>query len=108
MGLTFFNVLYDGINIDGGLHLFSLQEIEEALNDITYIKEGCIPIAHLLEGRHLVIDQSILKNKNRNYLALVELEYEPLNLNFELFMDSYILSQGESFWEWPIYSSENY
>ncbi len=31
-----------------------------------------------------------------------------MKLNFEIFLDRYIMSQGADFWEWNIYTAENY
>ncbi|KAA6446954.1 SMI1/KNR4 family protein [Bacillus swezeyi] len=108
-GADIFDLLYAGCNIGGGLHLFSLNEVEESLKKLTYLKKEHVPIAHLLEGSLLLVDQKILKANNRNYLVLFSgLEYKPLNSNFELFIDRFVLSQGENFWEWPIYTAENY
>ncbi|NPC93411.1 SMI1/KNR4 family protein [Bacillus sp. WMMC1349] len=108
-GADIFDLLSEGSNIGGGLHLFNLNQVNHDLHELTHLEEEYIPIAHLLEGSHLLIDQRILKKERRNYLVLFSgIDYEPLNLNFELFMDRYILSQGQNFWEWPIYTAENY
>ncbi|AEP86925.1 conserved hypothetical protein [Bacillus spizizenii TU-B-10] len=105
-----FEVLADGENIGGGLYLFSLEEIEEELK-YEDLFEGIngIPIGHLLEGCHLMIDKDKLDKGDPNYLFIFQLgEYTPLNVNFEIFIDRYIQSNGATFWEWRYYTAENY
>ncbi|MCY8565307.1 SMI1/KNR4 family protein [Bacillus sonorensis] len=110
-GARIFDILSDGENIGGGLHLFSLEEIEEELGYVELF-EGVngIPIGHLLEECHLIIDKDRLNQGDPNYLYLFEdgLDYKPLNLNFEIFLDRYIMCQGEAFWEWSYRTAENY
>ncbi|KRF54827.1 hypothetical protein ASG97_05380 [Bacillus sp. Soil745] len=98
----------DDINIGGGLEIFSLDEIKE-YQEIEYLSEHGIPIAHLLNDCYLILDTEKLKSGNPNYLCIMEFtELSSLNLNFEIFLDRYIISQGEVFWSWPIYTAENY
>lgn len=109
-GAKIFEVLADGENIGGGLYLFSLEEIEEELK-YEDLFEGIngIPIGHLLEGCHLMIDKDKLDKGDPNYLFIFQLgEYTPLNVNFEIFIDRYIQSNGATFWEWRYYTAENY
>lgn len=50
-----------------------------------------------------------VKNNQPNYLYLCSfLESMPLNLNLELFVDRYIISQGSNFWDWPVYTADNF
>ena len=98
----------DGVNIGGGLHLFSLDDIKET-QEVEYISEHGIPIAHLLEDCYLILDIEKLKSRDPNYLNILEFtDIKILNLNFEIFLDRYIISQGVPFWSWPIYTAENY
>ncbi len=98
----------DGVNIGGGLHLFSLDDIKET-QEVEYISEHGIPIAHLLEDCYLILDIEKLKSGDPNYLNILEFtDIKTLNLNFEIFLDRYIISQGVPFWSWPIYTAENY
>ncbi|MCY8025305.1 SMI1/KNR4 family protein [Bacillus sonorensis] len=110
-GARIFDIISDGENIGGGLHLFSLEEIEEELEYVELF-EGIngIPIGHLLEECHLIIDKDRLKQGDPNYLYLFEdgLDYKSLNLNFEIFLDRYIMCQGEAFLEWSYRTAENY
>ena len=93
-GARIFDIISDGENIGGGLHLFSLEEVEEQLGYVELF-EGVngIPIGHLLEECHLMIDKNRIDQGDPNYLYLFEdgLEYTPLNLNFEIFLDRYIM-----------------
>lgn len=98
----------DGVNIGGGLEIFSLDEIKEH-QEIEYISEHGIPIAHLLNDCYLILDTEKLKVGDPNYLNILEFtDIKILNLNFEIFLDRYIISQGVPFWSWPIYTAENY
>lgn len=69
-----------------------------------------IPVGHLLEECDLIIDRERLKEGDPNYLYLLEdgLEYKPLDLNFEIFLDRYVMCHGQPFWEWRYYTAENY
>lgn len=105
--------IYESIDEDGdklgdGLEIFSLDEIKE-YQEIEYLSEHGIPIAHLLEDCYLILDTDKLKGGDPNYLNIMEFtDLSSLNLNFEIFLDRYIISQGEAFWSWPIYTAENY
>ncbi|MCY9138087.1 SMI1/KNR4 family protein [Peribacillus frigoritolerans] len=105
--------IYESIDEDGdklgdGLEIFSLDEIKE-YQEIEYLSEHGIPIAHLLEDCYLILDTEKLKVGNPNYLNILEFtELASPNLNFEIFLDRYIISQGVVFWDWPIYTAENY
>ncbi|MEY8757924.1 SMI1/KNR4 family protein [Peribacillus frigoritolerans] len=80
----------DGVNIGGGLHLFSLDNIKET-QEVEYISEHGIPIAHLLEDCYLILDIEKLKSGDSNYLNILEFtDIKTLNLNFEIFLDHYI------------------
>ncbi|WHX66040.1 SMI1/KNR4 family protein [Peribacillus frigoritolerans] len=98
----------DDINIGGGLHLFSLDEVKEA-QELELMEGLGLPIGHLLGDCYLILDTEKLKVGNPNYLNILEfIELTSLNLNFEIFLDRYIISQGVPFWSWPIYTAENY
>lgn len=98
----------DDINIGGGLHLFSLDEVKEA-QELELMEGLGIPIGHLLGDCYLILDTEKLKIGDPNYLNILEFtELASPNLNFEIFLDRYIISQGVVFWDWPIYTAENY
>lgn len=110
-GAIIFEVLLNSsINIGGGLYLFSIDEVKNRKEELAF-QQNHYPIASLLEGHHLVVDVEKIKNNDRNYLLITNPFFDEitmLNLNFELFLDRYLLSQGSSFWEWPIYTAQNY
>lgn len=98
----------DDINIGGGLHLFSLDEVKEA-QELELMEGLGLPIGHLLGDCYLILDTEKLKSGDPNYLNIMEFtDLSSPNLNFEIFLDRYIISQGEAFWSWPIYTAENY
>lgn len=107
-GAKIFQELLDGENIGGGIELFSIQEIVENLeymdSKIQFLQIGYV------EQRYLTISLEAMEKKNLNYLYLQEnIEGpRPLHLNVEIFLDRYIVSQGSVFWDWPIYTAENY
>ncbi|MEC1548275.1 SMI1/KNR4 family protein [Bacillus rugosus] len=107
-GARIYDVMIYGSNVGGGLHILSLKEIYESMQTIALLKPTFIPVAHLLDGCYLLIDKT-KASTDPNYLWLLnQTEYEFLNLNFELFVDRYIVSQGANFWKWNLYSAENY
>ncbi|AKD30224.1 hypothetical protein AW02_020750 [Bacillus velezensis NJN-6] len=99
-GAKIFEILSEGENIGGGLHLFSLEEIEEELKyELLFEGINGIPVGYLLEECHLMIDKDRVNQGDPNYLFIFESgsEYNPLNLNFEIFLDRYIMSNGDAF-----------
>ncbi|MCY7943559.1 SMI1/KNR4 family protein [Bacillus inaquosorum] len=106
-GARIFESLINGENVGGGLHILNLEEIERSMQN-DFLEPQFIPIAHLLDGCYLLIDKTKIST-DPNYLWFHGLiEYEPMQLNFEIFLDRYILSQGSNFWDWGIYTAENY
>ncbi|PIC73746.1 SMI1/KNR4 family protein [Sporosarcina sp. P17b] len=104
-GIKLFQVVMDNINIGGGLELFSLNEIQENAGNVQH---PYLPIGYLSEN-YLSINMECVKNNQPNYLYHCSfLEAIPLNLNLELFVDRYIISQGSNFWDWPIYTADNF
>ncbi|WPC79714.1 SMI1/KNR4 family protein [Bacillus halotolerans] len=106
-GARIFDLLIYGENVGGGLHILNLEEIEKYMQN-GFLKPQFIPVAHLLDGCYLLIDKTRIST-DPNYLCFLRfVDYEPLQLNFEIFLDRYILSQGSNFWDWGIYTAENY
>ncbi len=107
-GAKIFELLLGDTNIGGGLQLYSLVEIQSQLQD-AYLDKKFVPIGYVSES-HLTINIEEIKKGNPNYLFLGNpaFEFRPLNLNFELFFDRFIISQGSNFWDWPIYTAQNY
>ncbi|GAB3802600.1 hypothetical protein GCM10028868_28590 [Virgibacillus kimchii] len=63
------------------------------------------PVGYVHE-EHLMIKNS--KKNNKNHLYFGHLEKRPANMNFELFVDRFIVSNGSNFWEWPWLVAEKY
>ncbi|WHY58665.1 hypothetical protein [Peribacillus simplex] len=70
-----------------------------------------IPIGSVLDGT-LAISIKKLKTQEPNYLLNFDIPseefFEDIQLNFELFLDRYIMTQGNDFWNWNTYTAENY
>ncbi|MFD0048717.1 SMI1/KNR4 family protein [Actinomycetes bacterium NPDC127524] len=109
-GCTIFDSLDEGENIGGGLIIHSLEDIKSTYEDLQ-TDEAFIPIGSVLD-QYLAISIKRLNEQNPNYLLISEIageeSFDPIELNFELFLDRYIVSQGDTFWSWPIYTAENY
>ncbi|MFP7312750.1 hypothetical protein [Bacillus safensis] len=79
----------------GGLHVFSLEEIESELSNDFFDQVDGIAIAALFEGCYLILN----KKKPNLYLFEDGLEYRLLDVDFETFLQKNIDSEGEAFWE---------
>lgn len=99
----------DGEEGGGELWLFSIQEIKEAVEDYNIKKGVYLPIGSVLD-QSLAISSEPLKKRSLNYLGIAEIvdHYEPINLNFELFLSRFITTLGENFWEWDSWTADNY
>lgn len=84
--------------------LYSLEEVQKVQQNLT-MNNDYYPIGYVHE-EHLMIKNS--KENNKNYLYFGHLEKRPANMNFELFLDRFIVSNGSNFWEWPRLDAENY
>jgi len=106
-GAKIFQELLDGENIGGGLELFSIQEIVENLEYMDTRKQF-LPIGYV-DQQYLSITLEAIEKKNPNYLFLLGNTDgpRPLQLNVEMFLDRFIVSQGSAFWDWPIYTAKN-
>lgn len=102
--------LFDHPIYGGESYLYGLIEIPQQTYEEPnegYLKIGCI------YQDNIVIDLKAYSEGNLNYL-LVKDHIEPfhdsrkLNMNFELWLDRFVVSQGSKFWDWPIYTAENY
>ncbi|MBS4207366.1 SMI1/KNR4 family protein [Bacillus sp. FJAT-50079] len=102
--------LFDDVQFGGEIELFSLEKIIE-LNQDYDPYEGCFVIAYIYQD-HIVIHSNLYSQNSRNYLFwkshIDQLkEAIPLQMNFELWLERFIISQGVKFWWWPIYTAEN-
>ncbi|MFJ7668704.1 SMI1/KNR4 family protein [Lysinibacillus sp. NPDC097195] len=103
--------LFDDIHYGGEIELYSLQQI------IDYNKhfdqyEGCYAIAYIYE-KNIVINSSIYSQHNLNYLCWKDHiasfeELIPLAMNFELWLDRFIVCQGAPFWWWANERAEHF
>lgn len=103
--------LFDDIHLGGEIELYSLQQIID-LNKHFTPYEGFYAIAYIYQDNILINSSAHSENK-RNYLfwkGYIESfeEAKPLDSNFELWLDRFIVSQGVKFWWWSVYTAENY
>ncbi|WP_046174110.1 SMI1/KNR4 family protein [Domibacillus indicus] len=103
--------LFDDSEYGGEIELYSLAQILEWNGDYGE-GEGCFDIAYIYQD-NIVIDSKQYAENQKNYLLWKShidpfSEAEPLGMNFELWLDRFIMSQGAKFWWWPIYTAENY
>ena len=108
-GASLFSGIEYGEEIGGELWLFSIEEIKEAIEDYKIEKGKFLPIGAVLD-QSLAISSEPLKKGSLNYLGIAEIvdHYEPINLNFELFLSRFITTLGENFWEWDSWTADNY
>ncbi|WP_281237147.1 SMI1/KNR4 family protein [Bacillus safensis] len=94
-GARIFEDIVFGNKMGGGLHVFSLEEIESELSNNFFDQVDGTAIAALFEGCYLML------NKGNSNLYLFEdgLEYRLLDVDFETFLQKYIDSEGDAFWE---------
>ncbi|AFH62872.1 SMI1/KNR4 family protein [Paenibacillus caseinilyticus] len=102
--------LFDHPQYGGEAYLYPWQDIAQ----FTYEEpdEGYLKIAYIYQD-NIVINLNAYNEGNNNYLMVKRHtehfhEARPLMMNFELWFDRFIMSQGEKFWNWPLYNAENY
>jgi len=103
--------LFDDIQYGGEIELYSLQQIIE-YNEHFDQYDGRYAIAYIYEN-NIVINSSIYSQHNINYLFWKDhiapfQEAIPFQMNFELWFDKFIVSQGAQFWRWSNERAENY
>jgi hypothetical protein len=92
------------------VQLYSLDEILAYHN--SYMPEGWYPIANVL-GDTVFIDSSSNQQGNEEYLywhpsGEAYLDSRNLGLNFEIWLDRLVISQGSKYWEWPAKTANKY
>jgi SMI1 / KNR4 family (SUKH-1) len=94
--------------------VLSISEVQENHQSLDY-PEGWYPIAYGLESSILVMNlNEITPHKRSNeYLFWLEpgesIEHAtPLYMNFEIFLERLIISQGVEYWNWPIYKARHF
>jgi len=102
--------LFDHPQYGGESYLYKWQDIKK----VTYEEpnDGYLKIAYIYQD-DIIIDLKAYNNGSNNYIMVKgHIDYfheaRPLNMNFELWFDRFIISQGVKFWNWSIYTAENY
>lgn len=102
--------LFDDPNYGGENYLYSLEEILQ----FTYEEpsEGYLKIGYFYQD-NIFIDLNLFNHGQKNYLFVKGhisqfSEGRPLHMNFELWFDRFVISQGTKFWNYSIYTAENY
>lgn len=106
--------LFDDIQFGGEIELYSLEQIIESnFEHQGYDEyEGCYDIAYIYQD-NIVINSKLVSQNRGNYLFWKDhidqfKEARPLNMNFELWFDRFVVSQGTKFWWWSIHTAEWY
>jgi len=103
--------LFDSVEYGGEIELYSLEQIIE-FNENYDEYEGCYDIAYIYQD-NIVINSKLISEKKKNYLfwkGHIE-QFDdaiPLEMNFELWFDRFIISSGAKFWSWSIFTADNY
>ncbi|GMX62716.1 MULTISPECIES: SMI1/KNR4 family protein [Paenibacillus] len=90
-------------------YIFGLEEIME-YSEQNELPPNLYAIAKFNQTI-IFVDSSLVKEGREDYLfegATFDHEYEAMNLNFELWFERLIVSQGAHFWHWNNYSLKNY
>lgn len=101
-------ILFTEPKYGGGLELFSLNAIVECRDEYDYmLPPTCYPIG-MLNNAILYINSEKVKSSLEGYLYWQDCigDHETaiaLNINFETFLDLFILAQGSEFWLWPTF-----
>ena len=103
--------LFDDIQYGGETHLYSLEEIL-AYNNAYDPHEGCFDIACTFQD-NIVINSQMARQNKQNYIFWKGhidqfSEAIPLKMNFEIWFDRFVVTQGSKFWNWPFYTADNY
>lgn len=103
--------LFDDIEHGGEIELYSLDQIID-LNEHYDEFDGCFDIAYIYQD-NIVIKSKHYNEGEKNYLfwkGHIDQfeEATPLDMNFELWLDRFIISSGSKFWWWSIYTADNY
>lgn len=102
--------LFDHPEYGGENYLYALQDTKK----ITYEEpnEGFLKIGNFYE-EDIYIDLKLFNSGEKNYLFVkynIDQFHEgrALNMNFELWFDRFVISQGTKFWNYRISTAENY
>lgn len=93
----------------GQFELYGVSEILEHKRGGLFL-ENWYPIGDQ-NGSYLLIDSDKVNQNKNDYLlwwdSSIYEDARNLNLNFELWLDRFIISQGTNFWDWPRYTPHN-
>lgn len=86
----------------GGFIILSPDEIEEHINEYEIDRKGVFPIAYI-EGGHICVDSSKVKEGNKNYLFWLSSYLSNDNLldlktDFPNWLDKMLVCQGQPYW----------
>jgi len=102
--------LFDHPVYGGESYLYKLEDILS----LTYEdpSEGYLKLGYFYQD-NIVIDLKKYKDGQSNYLLVkghIDHFYEAreINMNFELWFDRFIMCQGSKFWNWSLYTADNY
>ncbi|TVX96293.1 SMI1/KNR4 family protein [Cohnella terricola] len=113
---------YTFLMISNGCNLFDHPEYGgesylhrwQVINEITTEEpsEGYLKIGYIYQSE-LVIDLKSYQAGDNDYLLIKDCidqfsESKKLNMNFEMWLDRFVISQGSKFWEWPRITSKLY
>lgn len=103
--------LFEHVEYGGETELFSLEQIIEYNSHLDPC-DGCFNIAYIYQD-HIGINSDLHREGNPHYLfwkGHIDSFQEalPLQSNFELWLDRFIISQGVKFWWWPIHTAKNF
>jgi len=102
--------LFDDPVYGGEAQVYRLQEALQYSSGEENM--GYLKVAWIYQDE-IFINLSVYNSGNPNYLYVKDHiepydESRPLNMNFELWLDRFIVSQGSKFWNWSVNTAENY
>lgn len=103
--------LFSDSNHGGGMLLFGLNDIAAYRKDYHYMfPPNCYPIG-MLNSAMIYIDSEIARNSSSGYLYwqdCIGTHDTGINLlmNFETFLELFIIAQGSEFWFWPSFKPQ--
>ncbi|MCF2946428.1 SMI1/KNR4 family protein [Paenibacillus tarimensis] len=104
--------LFDHPEYGGEASIYRWQDTMDATYEDPKEGHKKLIIAYIYQDE-IVIDLKAYNEGLSNYLMVKgHIDHfhqaRPLNMNFELWFDRFIICQGEKFWTWPIYTADNY
>lgn len=94
----------------GQFELYGLSKIIELKRSALFL-ENWYPIGYQ-DGGYLLLNADKANKGDNDYLIWWESSIfenaQPLNLNFELWLDRFIIAQGTKFWYWPLNNVHRY